>query len=191
MAWPFFEVNAVYSTSATWASETQQPSWSSQIARVADRHAGVGRDGGDGRGDLDVHGHRDREPGAGTADLMTEVGGVVRRVRPHDDRPAAPGLPGCGGEPGRAADGVRGPAAQPGAGDHRRDQRRADRRGQRVQPTDQQVLTLDLGMPKPGPLLAPPVDPLFASRRYPRTPASPCRPAPTGSPPPVAARSPR
>ena len=33
MACPFFEVNAVYSTSATSASETQQRSWSSQIAR--------------------------------------------------------------------------------------------------------------------------------------------------------------
>jgi hypothetical protein len=33
MAWPFFEVKAVYSTSATWAPETQHRSWSSQIAR--------------------------------------------------------------------------------------------------------------------------------------------------------------
>ena len=32
-AWPFFEVNAVYCTSATSASETQARSWSSQIAR--------------------------------------------------------------------------------------------------------------------------------------------------------------
>jgi hypothetical protein len=32
-ACPFFEVNAVYGTSATWASEIQQRSWSSQIAR--------------------------------------------------------------------------------------------------------------------------------------------------------------
>jgi len=30
---PFFEVNAVYGTSATCASETQARSWSSQIAR--------------------------------------------------------------------------------------------------------------------------------------------------------------
>ena len=34
MAWPFFEVNAVYCASATWASEIQQRSWSSQTARV-------------------------------------------------------------------------------------------------------------------------------------------------------------
>jgi hypothetical protein len=33
MAWSFFEVNAVYFTSATSASETRQRSWSSQIAR--------------------------------------------------------------------------------------------------------------------------------------------------------------
>jgi hypothetical protein len=33
IAWPFFEVNVVYSVSVTWASETQQLSWSSQIAR--------------------------------------------------------------------------------------------------------------------------------------------------------------
>ena len=33
MACPFFEAKAVYSVSATWASETQRPSWSSQMAR--------------------------------------------------------------------------------------------------------------------------------------------------------------
>jgi hypothetical protein len=33
MACPLREVNAVYSASATWASETQRPSWSSQMAR--------------------------------------------------------------------------------------------------------------------------------------------------------------
>jgi hypothetical protein len=32
-AWPFFDANAVYSVSATSASETQQPAWSSQITR--------------------------------------------------------------------------------------------------------------------------------------------------------------
>ena len=31
-AWPFFDANAVYSVSATSASEIQQPSWSSQTA---------------------------------------------------------------------------------------------------------------------------------------------------------------
>ena len=31
-AWPFFDANAVYSASATSASEIQQSSWSSQIA---------------------------------------------------------------------------------------------------------------------------------------------------------------
>jgi phenylalanyl-tRNA synthetase beta subunit len=30
---PFFRVNAVYRVSATSASDTQQPNWSSQIAR--------------------------------------------------------------------------------------------------------------------------------------------------------------
>ena len=59
MAWPFFaEVNAVYSVSATWASETQHPSWSSQIARLADLGPGRLTDGGDGRGDLGVYVHR-------------------------------------------------------------------------------------------------------------------------------------
>jgi hypothetical protein len=33
IAAPLREVNAVYATSATWASETQRPSWSSQMAR--------------------------------------------------------------------------------------------------------------------------------------------------------------
>ena len=33
-AWPFFDLNAVYGTSATQASETQARSWSSQMARV-------------------------------------------------------------------------------------------------------------------------------------------------------------
>ena len=32
-AWPLFDANAVYSASATSASETQAPSWSSQTAR--------------------------------------------------------------------------------------------------------------------------------------------------------------
>jgi hypothetical protein len=32
MAWPLFDANAVYCTSATSASEIQAPSWSSQIA---------------------------------------------------------------------------------------------------------------------------------------------------------------
>jgi hypothetical protein len=32
-AWPFFDANAVYSTSATSASEIQACNWSSQIAR--------------------------------------------------------------------------------------------------------------------------------------------------------------
>ena len=72
----------------------------------------------------------DREPGAGPADGTAERGGVVRRVRPHDDRPAAPGIPGgadgLGGEAGGAASGVRVPAAQPGGGDQQRTQSRAD-----------------------------------------------------------------
>jgi hypothetical protein len=33
IACPFLEVHAVYGTSAIWASETQRPSWSSQMAR--------------------------------------------------------------------------------------------------------------------------------------------------------------
>jgi hypothetical protein len=32
-AWPFFDANAVYGISATSASDTQAPSWSSHIAR--------------------------------------------------------------------------------------------------------------------------------------------------------------
>jgi hypothetical protein len=45
-----------------------------------------------------------------------------------------------------AAGGAGVPAAQPGAGDHRGGQRRADRRGQHVQAADQQALALDLRM---------------------------------------------
>ena len=59
----------------------------------------------------------------------------------------------------RAEAGV--PAAQPGGGDHRGGQRRADHRGQRVQPADQQGFALDLGVPEPGALLLVPVDPFL------------------------------
>jgi hypothetical protein len=41
-------------------------------ARVADRRPGRLGDGGDGRGDLRVHVHRDGEPGAGPADRAAE-----------------------------------------------------------------------------------------------------------------------
>jgi len=53
------------------------------------------------------------------------------------------------------------PAAQPGRGDHRRGNRRADHRGQRVQAPDQQRFALDLGVPEPRALLAVPVDPFL------------------------------
>ena len=49
-----------------------------------------------------------------------------------------------GGEASRVAGGVRVPAAQPGGGDQRRTQSRADDGGQRVQAADQQVPALDL-----------------------------------------------
>ena len=79
--------------------------------------------------------------------------------------PGAPGGPGCGdglgGEAGRAAGRGGVPAAQPGGGDHRRGQRRADHRRQRVQPADQQRFALDLGVPEPGALLLVPVDPFL------------------------------
>ena len=52
-------------------------------------------------------------------------------------------------------------ATQPGGGDHRRRQRRADHRGQRVQAPDQQRFALDLGVPEPGALLVVPVDPFL------------------------------
>jgi hypothetical protein len=134
-------------------------------ARVPDPGPGVVRDGGDGRGDLGVHVHGDREPGAGPADGAAERGGVIRRVRPDDDRPGAPGIAGrgnrLGGEGGGAAGGVRVPAAEADRGDHRRAQRRADGSGHRVQPADQQALALDLGVPEPGALLAVLVDPFL------------------------------
>ena len=64
-------------------------------------------------------------------------------------------------EAGRAADGGGVPAAQPGRGDHRRRDRRADHRGQRVQAPDQQRFPLDLGVPEFRALLGVPVDPLL------------------------------
>ncbi len=71
MAWPFFEVNAVQGPSATSAPDTQQRSWSSQIAHGAlDRRPGFFADGGDGRGDLGVHVHRDREPGTAPGNTL-------------------------------------------------------------------------------------------------------------------------
>ena len=79
--------------------------------------------------------------------------------------PVQPQLPrgadGLGGQAGRAAGGGGVPAAQPGGGDHRRRDRRADGRGQRVQAPDQQRLALDLGVPEPGSLLLVPVDPFL------------------------------
>jgi hypothetical protein len=61
-------------------------------------------------------------------------------------------------EAGRAARGAGVPAAQPRSGDHRRGQRRADHRGQRVQAPDQQRFPLDLGVPELRALLLVPVD---------------------------------
>ena len=82
----------------------------------------------------DPHGHREERPGP--ADRCGERRGVERRVGPHHQRPAASGAAGgadrFGGE-GRGAPGrARVAAAQPGCGDHRRSQRRADRGGQRA-----------------------------------------------------------
>jgi hypothetical protein len=53
------------------------------------------------------------------------------------------------------------PAAQPGGGDHRRGDRGADGRGQRVRAPDQDRLPLDLRVPEPRALLGVPVDPLL------------------------------
>lgn len=53
------------------------------------------------------------------------------------------------------------PAPQPGGDDHWRRQRRADGRGQRVQPADRDLLARDLGVAEPGALLPLPVDPLL------------------------------
>jgi len=107
-AWPFFDANAVYSTSATSASETQAPSWSSQIARgyrigiqaLPGMAAIAARM-------LALAGGGDREPGAAAADRADHRGVIERRVQPDDDRAGAAGLPrgadGPGGQAGRAA----------------------------------------------------------------------------------------
>jgi hypothetical protein len=104
----------------------------------------------------------DGEPRALAADRGDDRGVVVGRVHPGDDLPGAAAVP-CGadgpdGEAGRAAGGGGVPAAQPGRGDHRRGNRRADHRGQRVQAPDQQRFPLDLGVPEPGALLVVAVD---------------------------------
>jgi len=60
-ACPGREANAVYPTSATWASKTQQPSWSSPRAGTADRCPGLLTDAGDGRADLGAYPDGDGE----------------------------------------------------------------------------------------------------------------------------------
>ena len=126
---------------------------------------GVLADGGDRGPDLRVHRHGDGEPGAVAADRADERGGVVSRVRPDDDRSRCTPRRGRCRWPrrrgGRAAGGGGVAAAQPGRGDHRRGQRRADRRGQRVQPPDQQAFALDLGVAERGALLGVAVDPFL------------------------------
>ena len=134
-------------------------------AGVLDGGPGVFADGGDRGADAGVHRDGDGEPGPGAADRPGHRGVVERRVHPDHDRPGAAALPrgadGAGGQARRAARGSSGPATQPGGGDHRRRQRRADDRGQRVQPPDQQRFALDLGVPEPGALLVVPVDPFL------------------------------
>ena len=68
------------------------------------------------------------------------------------------GADGLDGEAGRAAGGGGVPAAQPGGGDHRRGNRRADHGGQRVQAPDQQRFPLDLRVAELRALLLVPVD---------------------------------
>ena len=169
-ALPFFDANAVYPVSATSASETQAPIWSSQIAcgyRI--RGPGILADGGDRGADAGIRRDGDGEPGAAAADRADHGGVVIGRVQPHDDRPGAAAVPGgsdgTGGQAGRAARGCGVAAAQPGGGDHRRRQRRADHGGQRVQAPDQQRLAPDPGVPEPGALLVVAVDALFAPSR--------------------------
>ncbi len=87
---------------------------------------------------------------------------VERRVGPCHQRPAAPGgargAGRLGGEPRGTPGRARAAAAQPGGGDHRRAQRRADRGGQRVQAPHQQALALDFGVAERRALLFVPVD---------------------------------
>ena len=143
-AWPFFEANAVYPISATSASETQQSSWSSQIARgyrigvqASSAMAAIAARM------LGFIGHGDGEPRAAAAD-RADAPRRCRTPSPSGPRcvpvqPESRAVPiACGGQAGRAARGGGVPAAQPGGGDHRRGQRRADHRGQRVQAPDQQ-----------------------------------------------------
>ena len=162
----FFEVKAVYCVSATSASETQQPSWSSQMAcGYLMGCPGVLGNGGDSGPDGGARRGGDREPGPVAADRGDHGGGVVSGVHPHDDGPGAAagagGPDGLGGEAVRAAGRGRVPAAQPRGGDHWRGQRGARRGDERVQPADQHGLALDLGVAEPRALLAVPVDPLL------------------------------
>ena len=61
MACPFFEAKAVYSISATSASETQRRADLPDGPGIADRRPGILGDGGDRGADLGVDAHGDRE----------------------------------------------------------------------------------------------------------------------------------
>src|SRR5262249_2580407 len=71
-------------------------------------------------------------------------------------------------------------AAQPGGGDHRRAQRGADRGGQRVQPPDQHILALNLGVAERRALFLAPAPPAIPAIRQPTFTARPAPPGPAG-----------
>ncbi len=92
MAWARFEVKAVYCTSATWASEIQQPELViPDGAGIADRGPGLLGDGGDRGADLGVHAHGDGEIALRPAGGPDRRGAVESRVHPHHQRAGAPG----------------------------------------------------------------------------------------------------
>ena len=164
-AFPFFEAKAAQGTSATSASDTQRRNWSSQTARGY--LMGIQAESGIAAiAALTL----------GSVRTVTEKYAPARRTAPANaaeenaEPPAPPGSGAprgaggghrCRGERRGAPRRSRVAAAQPGAGDHGCGQRRADRRGQRVQPPDQQAFPLDLRMAERRALLGAPVDTLL------------------------------
>ena len=165
-----------YSTSATSASEIQAPSWSSQIAcgysmavQASSPMAAIAARM------LAFTGTVMEEPAP--ARRTAPVTAASERRSPAGPRSSRCSRPsrsadGAGGQAGRAARGCGIAAAQPGSGDHRSRDRRADGRGQRVQPPDQQRFALDLRVPEPAPCFCA-RRPASASSRGQRTPALP------------------
>jgi hypothetical protein len=150
------EVNAVKPISATSAS--QDPALFLLVPDglgVADRSPGIPVDRGDRLDHGGVHPGGDREVRAAAAGGGDHVVAVERRVAAQQYQPAAVGPAGTararsgqrlGHQLPCAAGGLDRPLAQPGAGDHRRRDRRADCGQQRVEP-------LDLGVAVTGTLL--------------------------------------